>query len=197
MVMVNYQYKMTKKQKAESQRLQQASVRTTKLGLVFVAIYALSTLIFQLWKLMTPDILQQRWLIVAVTLGVTLALWWYSRSRNLSPRYYQGIIFLQILMYLAVASYSIYAERGMASNSVILFIIPLVIVALEYSGRALISTTILCSVVYAGTAIKYFKDYPSEGYKVELYGGIVFYVSIILLISALLWVLVRSKNYAK
>lgn len=100
-------------------------------------------------------------------------------------------------MYLGVAAYSIYAERGMASNSVILFTIPLIIVALEYSGKALLATTALCSAIYAGTAIKYFKDYPSEGYKVELYGGIVFYVSIIFLISALLWVLVRSKNYAK
>lgn len=188
---------MTKKQKAESQRLQQASLRTTKLGLVFVAIYAISTLIYKLWKLMTPDILQQRWLIVIITLSITLALWWFSRSRNLSPIYYQGIILLQILMYLGVAAYSIYAERGMASNSVILFTIPLIIVALEYSGKALLATTALCSAIYAGTAIKYFKDYPSEGYKVELYGGIVFYVSIIFLISALLWVLVRSKNYVK
>lgn len=187
---------MTKKQKLESKRLQQASLRTTKLGLVFVAIYGISTLIYQLWKLITPDILQQRWIIVIVTFTIAIVLWWVSRSRNLSPTYYKGIIFLQILMYLGVATHSIYTERGMASNSVILFAIPLIIVALEYSGKALISTAILCSAIYAGTAIKYFKDYPSEGYKVELYGGIVFYVSIILLITALLWVLLRSKAYS-
>ncbi len=185
---------MTKKQKAESLRLQQASLRTAKLGFLFVAIYATSTLIYRLWKLMTPEILQQRWIIVIVTLSITLALWWFSRGRNLSPGYYRGIILLQIFMYLGVAAYSVYAERGMASNSIILFTIPLIIVALEYSGKALLSTAALCSAIYTGAAIKYFKDYPSEGYKVELYGGIVFYVSILFLISALLWVLVRSKT---
>lgn len=188
---------MTKKQKAESQRLQQANSRTIKLGLVFVAIYAITTLIYQLWKLMTPDILQQRWIIVIATLSIVLALWWFSRNRNLPPLYYRGIILMQILMYLGIGAYSIYAERGMASNSIILFTIPLVIVAIEYSSKTLIATAVLCSAVYATTAIKYFKDYPSEGYKIELYGGLVFYVSILFLITAFLWVLVRSRSYSK
>lgn len=188
---------MTKKQKAESIRLQQASLRTTKLGLVFVAIYAVSTIIYQLWKLMTPAVIQQRWFIVSLTLGIICVLWWHSHGRNLSPLYYRGIILLQVLMYLGVAVYSVYSERGMASNSIILFIIPLIIVALEFSGKLLLATATLCSLAYASTAIKYFRDYPSEGYKVELYGGILFYVSIIFLITALLWVLVSSKSYAK
>lgn len=188
---------MTKKQKAESQRLQLANSRTTKLGFVFVVIYAVTTLIYQLWKLMTPEMVQQRWIIVTVTMSIVLALWWFSRSRNLSPLYYRGIILLQIMMYLGIGAYSIYAERGMASNSIILFTIPLIIVAIEYSTKTLIATAILCSAVYAATTIKYFKDYPSEGYKVELYGGIIFYVSILLLITSLLWVLVRSRGYSK
>lgn len=185
------------KKQTESQRLQLASVRTSQLSVIFVLIYALSTLVYRLWKLMTPDVLQQRWTIVAVTLGVSLVLWFFSRKKGLAPLYYQGIIMLQIIMYLAVAAYSIYSERGMASNAIILFVIPLIVVALEYSGKALFAIATLCVATYAGTAIKYFKDFPSEGYKVELYGGILFYVSIIYLVSALLWVLVRSKNNAK
>lgn len=188
---------MNKKQKNDSKRLQLASLRTTKLGFVFVTIYALSTLIYQLWKLMTPEVLMQRWLISVLVLTVITSLWWYSRSRNLSPAYYKGIIFLQIIMYLAIGAYSIYMERGMASNSIILFTIPLIIIALEYSGKALFATATLCSLVYATSAISYFKNYPSEGYKVELYGGILFYVSILYLIAGLLWVLIRSKNSSK
>ncbi len=184
---------MTKKQ-AESKRLQQATLRVTRLGFVFVGIYAISTLIYKLWKLMTPDILMQRWIICLVVLSITSTLWWFSRSRNLSAVYYKGIIMLQILMYLGVASYSIYAERGMASNSIILFTIPLIIVALEYNTKALLATTALCILVYSSTAIKYFRDFPSEGYKVELYGGIMFYASILILISSMIWVLMRSRN---
>lgn len=185
---------MNKKQKSDSKRLQLASIRTTRLGFVFVIIYAISTLIFQLWKLLTPEILIQRWLIALIALTVITSLWWYSRSRNLSPTYYKGIILLQIFMYLFIGAYSIYAERGMASNSIILFTIPLIIIALEFSAKSLFATATLCSLVYASSAVSYFKNFPSEGYKVELYGGIVFYVSILYLISALLWVLVRSKT---
>lgn len=185
---------MNKKQKLESNRLQIACNRTSKLGFIFVAIYSATTLIYKLWKLVTPDILLQRWIISLVVLSVVTLLWWYSKSRNLSPVYYKGIIFLQIMMYLVVGSNSVYMERGYASNSVILFTIPLVIVALGYSGKALAATATLCSLVYSFIMIQYFKNFPSEGYKVELYGGIVFYVSVIYLITALLWVLVRSKN---
>lgn len=188
---------MNKKQKINSKRLQVASVRVSKLGFVFSAIYASTTLIFKLWKLITPEILIQRWVISLLVFSITLALWWYSRSRNLSPTYYKGIILIQIIMYLAIGSYSIYTERGMASNSIILFTIPLIIIALEFSTKALFATATLCSMVYATSAIKYFKNFPSEGYKVELYGGIAFYVSILYLISALLWVLITSKTTSK
>lgn len=184
---------MTKKQ-AESKRLQLSTLRVTKLGFLFIAMYAVSTLIYKLWKLMTPDILLQRWTITLITLGIIGTLWWFSRTRNLSPAYYKGLILLQIFMYLGIAAYSIYTERGMASNSIILFTIPLVIVALEYSGKALMAITALSILVYSSTAMKYFKDFPSEGYKVELYGGIVFYASVLLIISGMLWVLMRSRN---
>lgn len=187
---------MTKKQ-AESKRLQNANLMTTKLGIIFVVIYAANTLVYKLWKLMTPEILQQRWLIAILALSVTVSLWLFSRGRGLSPVYYKGIIFLQILMYLAIGGYSIYAERGMSSNSIILFTIPLIIVSLQHNGKAIIATTALAIIVYATAAIKYFRDYPSEGYKVELYGGIMFYASILMLIGAMLWVLVRSKRYAR
>lgn len=185
---------MTKKQTMEGKRLQQASLRATRLGFVFIAIYVMSIIIYKAWKLLTPDALQNRWTIAAVALGVNLALWWFSRKPRLAPLYYQGIIFFQILMYISVATLSIYSERGMASNAIILFAIPLVIVALSHSGKALFGTALLCSAAYSGAAIKYFREFPSEGYKVELYGGIVFYSAILFLIAALLWVVVRSKN---
>lgn len=187
---------MTQKQKTEINRLKLASIETSKLGIVFVLIYSATTLIYKLWKLMTPDILQERWVAALIMLSISASLWWFSRQKTLSSLYYRVIIGLQIMMYICIAGYSIYAERGMASNSVILFAIPLVIVALNHSGKALLATTLACGATYAYAAIRYFREYPSEGYKVELYGGLVFYISILFLLSALLWVLVipRRRN---
>ncbi len=187
---------MTKKQ-AESKRLKTSILRITKLGFAFVFIYAISTLVYKLWGLLTPEILMQRWIVTLLVLSVVSVLWWHSKGKMLTATYYKGLIMLQILMYLAVAAYSIYSERGMASNSVVLFTIPIVIVALEYNGKALLSTTALSILVYSSASIKYFKDYPSEGYKVELYGGLFFYASILLLVAGLLWVLMRSKKVAR
>lgn len=186
---------MTKKQKlAESKRLQKASLNTSRLGFVFIAIYAATVLIYKLWKLVTPNILQQKLFVIIIMTMVTLSIWWFSRIRKLAPSTYKVLIFLQALMYIIVAGYNIYTERGMASNSIILFVIPLTVVALAFNGKSLLATALISSAVYAGVAIKYFMNFPSEGYKVELYGGIVFYTSIIYLISAMLWLLIRSRQ---
>lgn len=187
---------MAKTKKTNADQLQLSSLRTARLGFVFIAIYVLSIGIYDAWNLVTPDKLRERWLIALVLLAINTTLWFFSKKRKLAPLYYQGIIFLQICMYLAVATYSIYAERGMASNAIILYAIPLSIAAVAYSGKILLLTAFASSAAYTGAAITYFRQFPSEGYKVELYGGIVFYTAIFFLLSGLLWVLVRSRNPA-
>lgn len=185
---------MNKKEKALSNRLRLGSLRTARLGFAFIGIYTFSTAIYQAWRLLTPDVIQTRWIVVLLLMSINTTLWWFSHRPRLRAGYYRGIILMQIAMYLGIATYSIYTERGMASNAIILYAIPLIIVALEYSGKALAFTAGACAVSYAAAAIKYFKDFPSEGYKVELYGGIMFYTGILFVLAALLWVLVRSKS---
>ena len=187
---------MAKTKKTTANPLQISSQRTARLGFVFIAIYVVSIGIYDAWNLVTPDKLRERWLIALILLVINTTLWFFSKKRKLAPLYYQGIIFLQICMYLGVATYSIYAERGMASNAVILYAIPLSIAAIAYSGKILLLTAFASSAAYTGAAILYFRQFPSEGYKVELYGGIVFYTAIFFLLSGLLWVLVRSRNPA-
>lgn len=180
--------------KAARNKLQLATLRTARLGFVFTAIFALSVGIYQAWELITPDLIQTRWTITAVLLGVNITLWWFSRHPGFANLYYKGIIFLQIITYIMLAGYMIYAERGMASNAIILFIIPVVIAATELSTLALATTASLAVATYAYAAIRYFNEFPSEGYKVELYGGIVFYGAVIFFISALLWVVIRINS---
>lgn len=180
--------------KTNTKKLQLATLRTARLGFVFTAIYGLSVGIYQAWALITPELLQIRWTIVAILLGINFALWWSSRTPKFTNLYYKGIIFLQIITYVALAGYMIYAERGMASNAIILFVIPIVIAATELSTLSLITTATLATGTYAYAAIRYFNEFPSEGYKVELYGGIVFYGAILYFISALLWVVMRINS---
>lgn len=180
--------------KNNTKKLQLATLRTARLGFAFTVIYAISIAIYHAWELLTPDILQQRWTIVAVLLGVNATLWWFSRKSGLASLYYKGIIFLQIITYILLSGYMIYAERGMASNAIILFVIPIVIAATELSTISLITTAGLAVATYAFAAIRYFNEFPSEGYKVELYGGIVFYGAVLFLISALLWVVIRINS---
>ncbi len=185
---------MSPKEKNESARLQKGSLRTAQIGFLFLAIYFLTTLIFGAWQLLTPDMLQKRWIITLVALSINTTLWYFSRKPRLVPLYYRGIIFLQMCMYLAIATFSIYTERGMASNAVILYAIPLTIAALSYSAQALFASATICAISYASATILYFKQFPSEGYKVELYGSIVFYIGILYLLSTLLWIIVRARN---
>ena len=180
--------------KTNTKKLQLATLRTARLGFVFTAIYAVSVAIYQAWKLITPELIQTRWTIVAVLFGVNCVLWWSSRSPKFTNLYYKGIIFLQIITYITLAGYMIYAERGMASNAIILFVIPIVIAATELSTIALAATATLAVATYAYSAIHYFNQFPSEGYKVELYGGIVFYGAVLYFISALLWVIIRINS---
>lgn len=143
---------------------------------------------------MTPEALTNRWTVVAVALGATTALWLFSRRQGLSDLYYRGIIVLLICVYIGVATFSIYSERGMASNAIILYAIPLVISALTYQARSIFATAALASITYSAAAISYFKHFPSEGYKVELYGQLVFYSLILFLLATLLWVVIRSRR---
>lgn len=175
-------------------QLQINSQRATQLSFVFIGIYAVSILIFTAWKLITPESLADRWTVFFVALAANTTLWFFSRRKNLNDLYYQGIISLLICVYIGVATYSIYAERGMASNAIILYAIPLAIASLTYRARALFATAALSSLTYSTAAIIYFRHYPSEGYKVELYGQLVFYSAILFLLAALLWTVVRSRR---
>jgi hypothetical protein len=181
----------------KTKRSQLATLRASRMGFVFIFIYGLTTIIYKLWKLQTPDVLRQRWIIILILLILNVIFWQISKRFGLKEHIYKFIIALQIATYMAISIYSIYSERGMDSNAIILFVIPLIIAGLEYNGRVLFAVTSLCAVSYGATAIRYFEENPSEGYKIELYGGILFYSGILYLISALVWILIKTKDIRK
>lgn len=186
-----------KQKNKDSGRLQKVAQQSARLGFVFVAIYAATTLIYRAWKLLPPPVLQAHWTLTLIALSVTIILWWFSKTSRLPAIYYQGLIFLQICLYISIATYSIYTQRGMASTAVILYAIPLIIAALSWGKKTLFATACGSALSYALATTIYFHNNPSEGYRVELYGNIFFYSAVMFLLASLLWVLVTTKKSQK
>jgi hypothetical protein len=62
------------------------------------------------------------------------------------------------------------------------------------SRSALFATATLCTAAYSLAVIRYFTDFPSEGYQIEMYGDLVYYSAMFFIIAGLLWVLVRYQQ---
>lgn len=172
--------------------LQTNTVRVARLHFFFIAVFAASVIAYDAWKLITAQALQQRWTVAVWMLTITTIVWFIARNTTLSPGIYSTLIMILIAMDLAVAGYSVYSGRGMASRGVALFAIPIAVSAITLSRSALFATASLSTGIYSYAAIRYFTEHPSEGYKVELYGDLLFYGASFFILAALLWVVVRS-----
>ena len=172
--------------------LQTNTVRVARLHFVYVLVFAASIIAYDAWKLITSQALIDRWTVAVIMLAVTTAVWFLSRNTQQPARVYQLLLFALITMDMAFAGYAVYFGRGMSSRGVALFAIPIIVSALYLRRSAIFATAALCTGVYSYSAIRYFTDHPSEGYKVELYGDLLFYGTCFFIFAALLWTLVRS-----
>ena len=172
--------------------LQTNTVRIARLHFVFVAVFAASVIAYDAWKLITAQALIERWSVAVAMLTITTIVWFVARNTALSANIYKSLLMVLIAMDILVAGFSVYAGRGMASRGVALFAIPIAVAAVTLSRSALYATATLCAAAYSYAAIKYFTDFPSEGYKVELYGDLLFYSASFFILAGLLWVVVRS-----
>lgn len=172
--------------------LQTNTVRIARLHFVLVAMYAIFAILYDAWKLVTPQALQERWTVVVAMLVVTTAVWFVSRNMALKAAAYRILVGVLVAMDIAFAGFAVYSGRGMASRGVALFALPIIVSAIALSRSALFATATLSAGIYSYAAIKYFTDHPSEGYKVELYGDLFFYSASFFLLAATLWAVVRS-----
>jgi hypothetical protein len=174
--------------------LRTSTLRVARFHFVYVLIYVVQTIVYHASKLITPDVVLRRWVAVASLLVVTTAVWFISKHRTSSSRLYQLAISAIIFADLAFAAFNVYTQRGYASKSVLLFIVPIVVATVFISRRALFATAMLAIAAYTTVAVKYFVDYFNEGYMVELYGEIAFYSAIFLLVAALLWSTIHKRT---
>jgi hypothetical protein len=187
---------MKQKENSAVNRLRNSLLRVSRIHYVLVAILGVQIIFYDAWHLITLESVMQRWIATAVLLAVTTVVWYFARNKIRDISAYKWLTALLIITDIALASFLVYTQRGMASRAVMLYAIPIVVSAILLSRSALFATAALCIAAYFATTITYFVVNFNEGYKIELYGEVGFYSAIFMIIAALLWQAVRTKkNY--
>jgi hypothetical protein len=175
--------------------LKNSLVRISKLHFLLALAYVVQIVAYDAAKLITPDVVLNRWYAIAALTGIAVAVWYLARTQATSTNNYKGLAWLLILSDIAFAAFNVYTQRGMASRAVLLFVIPIVVSAALLSRVSLFATAILAVAAYTTVAVAYFVHFFNEGYKIELYGEIFFYSALLLIIAGLLWAVVRAKKH--
>ncbi len=140
---------------------------------------------FDAAKLITPEAVMKRWLVFGGFMIVSAIVWYVSRLNN--HNYYQHkIVWLLMFADLFLASYMVYATRGMASKAVMLFCLPILVAACTAKKGVILLSGIISAIVYTSVAVAYFIINFNEGYKIELYGEIGFYAALLLIFASML-----------
>lgn len=169
-------------------------LRVSRAHFLYVLILVVQIWTYDAWHLIPPEAVMQRWMITALLLSVTAVVWYLAHSPKRSNTAYRWMVYALILTDIAVASLSVYTQRGMASRAVMLYAIPLVVSALLLSRAAVFATAAICAASYTTAAVMYFVLHFNEGYKIELYGETSFYSAILFLLAILLWAVYKSKH---
>ena len=185
---------MVKAKVTISDWLQTGLIRLARIHFVLVAVFALYTIISDATNLITPDVVLQRWTMNTVLLAVAVIVWYFGRTRGAKPMVYRSLIYILILADIALASFNVYTQRGMASRAVVLYALPIIVSAVLLSRTAIFATAALSTAAYSLAAVRYFVVNFNEGYKAELYTEVGFYSVCFFLFAAVLAVLVRFKN---
>lgn len=182
--------------KKETSTLRVPVLRLARIHFWYVLAFALSIIVYDAWALITPDAVLGRWTATGLMLVITTVIWHLSRSHhvNLNPVFYKLCVYVLVLMDIAIATFIVYAERGMASRGVALYAIPIAVSAVLASRSALYATASLSAGAYWFWAVRYFVVNFNEGYKIELYSTLAFYSATFFVLAALLSLLVQMTH---
>src|SRR5688572_28205601 len=115
--------------------------RLSRVHFLYVGAVAAQILIFDAWQLITPTTVLHRWIAVLSLLAAVTVVWYLAHGKR-PDDYARKLVFSLALADIAFASYAVYAQRGMASRAVFLFVIPVVVAAALRSRTAIMATAI-------------------------------------------------------
>lgn len=155
-----------------------------KLNFAVILTYGIFTTLYEAWQLITPYALMVRWILFCLVIVLASLIWLYVR-RQTSPRAVKRAVASLIAANIAFVSANIYFERGMASRAVMLYSLPIIAAGLFRSKSATFLSALFCALAYSLSAIWYSVVHPSEGYKIEIYGTIIFYCTFMFVMAGL------------
>lgn len=185
---------MSEKQKLKENWLQSAIVRASRVHFAYISAYIASIIAFDTWNLITHEGIVWRWKAASIMLALTTIAWFMARTRVKSSHYYRSLIMVLVTADIVFASYNVYWQRGMASKSVALYAVPIIIAAILRSRRVVLATAILSLAAYSYTAVRYFHLHYGEGFKVELYGEVGFYAAVFFVLAWLLLIIIKPNE---
>lgn len=185
-----------KKTKAKKYDLQTATIRVARTGFAFVAVFLMTTIIFDSWNLLTKDSVGRRWSSAIAVLMVTAGVWYLARRKS-SDSYYNTLIMTLVISQIVFAGLNVYWERGIASTLPILFIIPILTAGAMKKRTTLLFAAILSAAVYSTAAVVYFNENYGEGYRVQLWGQIFFFGGLFFVVAWLAMILAGLRHDSK
>ena len=170
-----------------------ATLKVLKIGIFYVAIYMLSIIVMDAWDLITDEAVRHRWFAAIMLLIVNLGVW-YSVKINGTKKHINLLVMALVLAQVLFASLNVYWERGMASPSTILFVVPILTTAVLDNTKYLYGTALVSGLAYSSSVYRYFYDNYGEGYRVQLWVTIGFFSLLFLLVAWLISVIINLKK---
>ena len=185
---------MAKKSTAQASWLQTTAIRVTRVHFLYVAVYILSTIIFDMWNLYAYEVVTQLWTAAGLLLVLNTVLWYLGRMKFSDEKIYAIMVILLVVADIAFAAYNVYWQRGLASKSVALFAVPIITAATLRSRTTLLATSSLCVAAYSMVAVRYFFLHYGESFRVELYGSVGFYSAMFFVLAGLLLIIIKPTK---
>ena len=173
--------------------------RLTRTVYFFIAIFALSIIIFDSGNLITREAVIQRWAILSLVFVANTIAWYFAakppnkKNTAIKSLHYTLIMLLSVVL-LVFAGFMTYWERGMASTSTIFYALPLLSIGILKSRHALLAMAALAAGTYSFAAVKYFNDFFNEGFRVQLWGSLLLYIGTIFVIAWLIMILTNLRH---
>lgn len=185
---------MPRKLNTPIQWLRPNAIRLSRAHLALAAVYALIILASDAWNLVTRELTAQRWEMFGVLLIVFAITGFLARATNRGALYYRTLIVLLVLADIALATFVIYTERGMASRGVALYMLAIATATGLRSRSGLFAAATVAMAAYVLAATRYFYVYFNEGYKAELYTTLGMYGAAFLVLAAVLHITLGGRE---
>lgn len=184
---------LPKKSTSKKVNLQVNTLRVCRTGFAFVGVYLLTTIIFDSWNLLPKEAVGRRWMAAVALLVINTAIWYFARKKS-SSSYYTTLIMTLVISQIVFAGINIYWERGMASVSAILFVVPILTAGALKKRTAILTATILSAAAYSAATVGYFFENYGEGYRIQLWGTVFFVSGLMFVIAWLAMILAGLRH---